>query len=240
MSNDIAKALKQKTDAMLRLQGQSQKPVVYENGDGSYTAPEKSDYTAVLAQGKNIKITTSGNIKTISAVMNILAGNNISVSAPDENGAVTITGTMAGKEVNVTDFTGKDGYSIVYDEVNDEFILSEVIGGGSISQATETVIGGVKAKPRTAESSEVAIDPDTGRLYAPASGGGGTDAESILGKPINIADFTGKNDYIIAFNETNGTFYLKKDEAMGGGGYIIGWNPVFYNQIAITTISKPI
>lgn len=92
MSNDIAKALKQKTDAMLRLQGQSQKPVVYENVDGSYTAPEKSDYTAVLAAGKNIQILTSGNIKTIHAVMGLLAGSNISISAPDPiTGKVTIT-----------------------------------------------------------------------------------------------------------------------------------------------------
>lgn len=177
MSNDIAKALKQKTDAMLRLQGQSQKPVVYENVDGSYTAPEKSDYTAVLAEGENIQILNSGSIKTIKAI---------------------------------------------------------------IPQATETKLGGIKAKEKTTETSEVAIDPETGRLYAPASGGGGTDAESILTKPINITDFTGKDGYILAYNETSGTFYLKKDEGTGGGGYTIGWNPVFYSQVVITTISKPV
>lgn len=96
MSNDIAKAIKQKTDAMLRLQGQSQKPVVYENADGTYYAPEKSNYTAALAQGKNIKIETTGNIKTISAEMNLLEGSNITISEPDENGAVTVSSTASG------------------------------------------------------------------------------------------------------------------------------------------------
>lgn len=45
---------------------------------------------------------------------------------------------------------------------------------GSLPQATETVLGGVKAKPRTTESGEVAIDTASGKLYAPASSGGGT------------------------------------------------------------------
>ena len=75
MGNDISKALKQKTDAMLRLQGQTQKPVVIENSDGSYYAPEQADYTASLVAGANIKITTSGNIKTIEAIVPEAIGN---------------------------------------------------------------------------------------------------------------------------------------------------------------------
>ena len=41
---------------------------------------------------------------------------------------------------------------------------------GSIPQATETTLGGIKAKIKTTEVSEVAIDPETGKLYAPESG----------------------------------------------------------------------
>lgn len=164
MSNDIAKALKQKTDAMLRLQGQSQKPVVYENVDGSYTAPEKSDYTAALAAGKNIQILTSGNIKTIHAVMGLLAGDNISIPAPDASGKVIVSGTIAGKGINIADFANKNGYVLTYDSASDKFILAAQ--SGSLAQATETILGGIKAKDKTTETSEVAIDPETGRLYS--------------------------------------------------------------------------
>lgn len=166
MANELAKMMKNKRDAELRLQNQNQKPVVIENTDGSYYAPEQSDYTAQLAQGKNITITTSGNIKTIAAVMNLLEGSNISVTAPDENGAVTITGTIGGKEIDLTGLT--DGYVLTYDGVNDKFIVSEVSSSYTLPQATETVLGGIKAKAKTTESSEVAIDTVTGKLYGPS------------------------------------------------------------------------
>lgn len=109
MNNDISKELKKKTDAMLRLQSQTQKAVVIENTDGSYYAPERADYTASLAAGDNIEILVSGNIKTIKA---------------------------------------------------------------KIPQSTEIKLGGIKAKARTTETSEVAIDTLTGRLYATALSGG--------------------------------------------------------------------
>lgn len=44
-----------------------------------------------------------------------------------------------------------------------------------------------------------------------------TDAESLLTKAINITDFTGKDGYILAYDETNGEFYLKADDGGGGG-----------------------
>lgn len=166
MANELARMMKNKRDAELRLQNQNQKPVVIENTDGSYYAPEQSDYTAQLAQGKNITITTSSNIKTITAIMNLLEGSNISVSAPDENGAVTITGTIGGKEIDLTGLT--DGYVLTYDGVNDKFIVSEVSGSYALPQATETDLGGIKAKAKTTESSEIAIDTATGKLYGPA------------------------------------------------------------------------
>ena len=97
-------------------------------------------------------------------------------------------------------------------------------GGGEIveiPQATELALGGIKAAEKTTETAEVKIDTATGKLYAPVSSGtgGGTDAESILTKPIAIPTFTGKDGYILAYNETNGEFYLKADEGGGGGGF---------------------
>ncbi|MBR0576745.1 hypothetical protein KCG48_10415 [Proteiniclasticum sp. BAD-10] len=166
MANELAKALKQKRDAELRLQGQTQKPVVIEKSDGSYYAPEQADYTSQLAAGKNIQIQTSGNIKTITALMNLLAGNNISVSAPDSNGAVTISATIGGKSINLAGLA--DGYVLSYDLASDKFIVKEVSGSGSLEQATETVLGGVRAKAKTTETAEVSIDPSTGKLFAPA------------------------------------------------------------------------
>jgi len=166
MANELAKMMKNKRDAELRLQNQNQKPVVIENTDGSYYAPEQSEYTAQLAQGKNITITTSGNIKTIAAVMNLLEGSNISVLAPDENGAVTISATIGGKEIDLTGLD--DGYVLTYDLASDKFIVSEVSGSYTLQQATEIVLGGIKAKVKTTEVSEVAIDGATGKLYAPA------------------------------------------------------------------------
>ena len=43
------------------------------------------------------------------------------------------------------------------------------------------------------------------------------DAKKILAKPVNIETFTGMDGYILAYDETNGEFYLKKDEGGGGG-----------------------
>lgn len=91
MANELAKAMKNKRDAEQRLYGQTQKPVVIQGTDGTYTAPEPADYTATLAAGKNISISTSGTTKTINAVMGLIAGDNISISEPDSNGKVTIT-----------------------------------------------------------------------------------------------------------------------------------------------------
>lgn len=45
-------------------------------------------------------------------------------------------------------------------------------GGGSytLPQATESILGGIKAKQRTTETAEAAIDPETGKMYVPEQG----------------------------------------------------------------------
>lgn len=50
-------------------------------------------------------------------------------------------------------------------------------------------------------------------------------ATKILTKPVNITDFTGKDDYILAYDETNGEFYLKVDDGGGGGSDITFYEP---------------
>lgn len=131
------------------------------------------------------------------------------------------------------DITLTEGDNITLTVEGNEIIISSTGGGGiaEIPQATETTLGGIKAKVKTTESSEIAIDEITGKLYAPGSSGGGTDAESILTKPINIPSFSGKDGYILAYNETNGEFYLKADE--GGGGGNSGFGEFGFTEIKI-------
>lgn len=131
MSNDLSKAIKQKTDAQLRLLEQQATPVVRESSGGSIFIADPNEYSQSLLAGKNITITTAGNTKTINAVMNLLAGSNITISEPDEDGQVTISGTVTdgtilGKTVDIASFSGKDGYVLAYDETSDKFILAEV------------------------------------------------------------------------------------------------------------------
>lgn len=42
------------------------------------------------------------------------------------------------------------------------------------------------------------------------------DSDKILTKPVNVSSFTGKDEYILAYDEVNGEFYLKADEGEGG------------------------
>jgi hypothetical protein len=70
---------------------------------------------------------------------------------------------------------------------------------------------------------------------------------TILSKSVDIADFTGKDGYIMAYNETSGTFYLKKDEGSGGGGFLsrtFAMSNITFNSLNVpltaTTITKPV
>ena len=82
-------------------------------------------------------------------------------------------------------------------------------GGGSsytLPQATETTLGGIKAKAKTTESGEVAIDGATGKLYAP-SGGGSYTLPQATGSTLGG---------IIAAEKTSGeTQEVKIDPATG-------------------------
>lgn len=73
-------------------------------------------------------------------------------------------------------------------------------GSYTLPQATANILGGVKAKAKTIETVEVAIDTATGRLYVPAGGGSITSEEIakavaayIQANPITETDPTVNN-----------------------------------------------
>jgi hypothetical protein len=183
--NDISRAIQRKNDEKWRVMANDQSPVIVEAPSGVVYVSDPSVYTQAIAQGKNITISTAGNIQTINAVMGLLEGSNISISTPDDDGKVTITGTINGKEISIADFTGKDGFVLTYNATLQVFELAEVASSYDLPQATETVLGGIKAKAKTTEASEVAIDTTTGKLYAPSGG-------SVSADNVSIAD-TGGN-----------------------------------------------
>ena len=195
MSNELSKAIKKKTDAQFRTMGEDRAPSISESAGGDVIIVDPGQYTIPYVAGKNIHIGTSGNSKVINALMNVLAGENISVTGPDENGAVTIKSSIGGKAIDLSGLA--DGYVLKYDLASDKFVLGEVGEGGGISevpQATETTLGGIKAAERTSESAEVKIDPATGKLFVPAPDeaangipAGGTTGQIL--RKINSTDY---------------------------------------------------
>lgn len=166
--NGISKKIKQKSDQQWRIMANEQSQSTKETPSGTVYLNDPTEYTQTIAAGKNITISVAGNTKTINAVMGLLAGSNISISEPDANGKVTITGTIAGKGISIADFTGKDGFVLSYNAISDAFELAEVASSYDLPQATDAVLGGIKAKAKTTETSEITIDPATGKLYGPA------------------------------------------------------------------------
>lgn len=166
---NIAKILKQKRDAEERLRQNDTVPKIKEtvSGETYYSTPTNAQ--AELVEGKNINISVNLNKWTIEAVMNLLEGENITITGPDENGALTIDATMP--------------------------------------QATETELGGIKAKAKTTETSEIAIDETTGKLYGPASN------EAANGLPAG-----GTTDQLLAKN-SNEDYDGKWINAPSGGAY---------------------
>lgn len=74
----------------------------------------------------------------------------------------------------------------------------------------------------TGAEGEITVDTDKKALVVhDGITVGGTpqdNARKILSKPITVDDFSGKNGYILAYDETEDQFYLKKDDGSGGGG----------------------
>lgn len=75
---------------------------------------------------------------------------------------------------------------------------SKLIGtqsGYTLPQATETALGGIKAKARTTETAEAAIDASTGKLYVPGAGeaANGLPAGGTAGQMLSKVDGTDYN-----------------------------------------------
>lgn len=95
--------------------------------------------------------------------------------------------------------------------VSDEYDGSEektinIPKGGSdytLPQATEELLGGIKAKAKTTETIEVAIDTETGKLYVPSypedsgSSGGGSSSENL----VDLSDYSNSGYSGVLFND---------------------------------------
>lgn len=151
MANDISRAIKKKLDAQTRINAQDTTPVVYGDGDTIVISDPGANLLPYVP-GKNVTFGESAGKKLINAVMNIVAGDNITVSAPNPTtGAVTISSEAE-----------------------------------ELKQATSTVLGGIKAKDRTTEANEVAIDASTGRLFVSGGGGSGVFDYGLITNAVDI------------------------------------------------------
>ena len=75
MGNELAKALKKKTDAQFRTMSGDQTPSISEGVGGVVNIIDPSAYTSPIVAGDNINIQTSGNNKVISALTKVVNTN---------------------------------------------------------------------------------------------------------------------------------------------------------------------
>lgn len=167
MSNELSKAIKRKTDAQFRTMGEDRTPSVSEGAGGSVIILDPGQYQIPYVAGKNVTIGTSGNNKVINAVMNVLAGQNITVGEPDpDTGAVTISssGTYMAEDVAITDIAGS------FTSGNVEGALSELFT--SVSSGKVLVAGAItdKGVPTPANASFSTMAENVSLI---SSGGGG-------------------------------------------------------------------
>ena len=147
-ASDISKAIKRKTDAQLRLKMADTSRNSTESPSGTVVFVDPSVYTKPLVAGKNVTISEADGIRIVDANMNIIPGEGITVTDPDPNGSVTISAEesdafyILGKKVNITNFSGKDGFVLAYSAANDSFYLKEVSGGsgGDVSMFESIVL----------------------------------------------------------------------------------------------------
>jgi hypothetical protein len=90
----------------------------------------------------------------------------------------------------------------------------------------------------TGAAGEVTVDTDKKVLVvhdgSTAGGNPQDNAERIKSKAVSVDDFTGKDGYIMAYDETNDLFYLKKDEGGGAGPMVSSkGTPLFTSSIPI-------
>lgn len=112
-------------------------------------------------------------------------------------------------------------------------VWSDPAGGESgepyvLPQATENVLGGVKAKEKTTESVEVAIDSNTGKLYVPEQSGGGGGGSYVLPQATENALGGVKakakttETVEVAIDTNTGKLYVPEQSGGGSAGGGIG------------------
>ena len=148
---NLSKVLKQKRDAEDRLR-QSSPQVTYleDNNGGQYinlaSLATKAELTSGLASKADNTIT--GTIAPTTSIVGTLGQFYLD--------------TITSKTYQCTAINGS------------VYTWTEIVGGGGskyeLPQATETVLGGIKAKAKTTETVEVSIDSATGKAYVPPAG----------------------------------------------------------------------
>lgn len=110
---------------------------------------------------------------------------------------------------------------------------------GEILDEVVKSLNDLKGKINLVEGDNISITIEDKNIKINHTG----NADKILNKPVLVDSFEGKNDYILAYDEINGRFYLKKDEAGEGGEAwlsllekVLIKQPLFYHEISLTDI----
>ena len=135
---------------------------------------------------------------------------------------------------------GTAGQVVTKDE-NGVPVWGDPAGGGSgepyvLPQATENALGGVKAKAKTTETVEVAIDSNTGKLYVPEQSGGGGGGSYVLPQATENALGGVKakakttETVEVAIDTNTGKLYVPEQSGGGSAGGGIGnGTPIWLN-----------
>lgn len=123
--------------------------------------------------------------ETFSVYLDKLGDNTVTIEVlPNANGARIVLEWVAFPLSQVTGVAALASnlgklVSVSTSEFEGELGL-QFIDAPEVAQATDTTLGTVKAKAKTTETTEVAIDTETGKLYVPESSSGGSISAPIV------------------------------------------------------------
>lgn len=153
-----------------------------------------------------------------------------------------LSGIATGAEVNVqSDWSATEGDALILNKPT-------IPNAYTLSQATETTLGGIAAATKTTESAEVKIDAATGKLYAPAAGEaengvapGGTTGQvyaKIDGTDYNAEwiDAPSGGGISVDFDETTTTEGQNKTRTTSGSFLYLEVEVAILRPIKLTTV----
>lgn len=100
---------------------------------------------------------------------------NIDSFSPRTGRMIREDGTVVNIAELIEQFVNSGGGSVTPEQIQEAVNNYLTQNPVQIKQANETTLGGIKAKQKTTETVEAAIDPETGKIYVPTypeSGGG--------------------------------------------------------------------